>query len=342
MSELRQLILRKHQEGKENHQFRKELVDLNVSKKMVKSTLKRFYETGQLTDRKRSGRPRTGRTPSKIKVVRERLRRNPARSIRKLAAELNMSTSTTHRLLHEDLRMRPFKKRKVHGLTEAQKVKRFQRSQVLLDWHADDEIIFSDEKIFLLQESFNPQQHRNWAVSLQDVPTDKKLVTRFQNVVSVMVWGAICKRGKLPLVFIEKGVKVNQQVYLEAVLKAHLLPEALKLFGNDYFCFQQDGAPSHTAKTVQDWCEENLTDFISKDEWPPSSPDLNPLDFCIWSYMQNRLDVKKISTSEGLKKRLMKIWDDIPIEVVRASCESFEKRLKLVRRARGDRIETLC
>lgn len=27
------------------------------------------------------------------------------------------------------------------------------------------------------------------------------------------VWGGLCKRGKLPLVFIEKGVKINAEYY---------------------------------------------------------------------------------------------------------------------------------
>jgi hypothetical protein len=48
------------------------------------------------------------------------------------------------------------------------------------------------------------------------------------------------------------------------------------MYGDDYFSF-----PFHTAKIVQKWCEENLSDFIPKDEWSPASPDLNPLDFSI-------------------------------------------------------------
>ena len=200
-----------------------------------------------MENRKSSGRSRTVRTPEKIKI-RERIRRNPTRSARKLAKETNTSRSTIQRILHED-GLRPFKKRKVHGLTDAQKKKRYERSGTLLAWHENDEIIFSDEKIFLLEEPFNPQQHRVWAVSLHDIPANKLQVERFQNVTSVMVW--ICKRGKLPLVFIEDGAKVNQKYYLDKILKAHLLPEAQKLFGTDYFCFQQDGATSHTAKTVQ-------------------------------------------------------------------------------------------
>jgi hypothetical protein len=55
-------------------------------------------------------------------------------------------------------------------------------------------------------------------------------------------------------------------------------------------------APSHTANIVQRWCEDNLTDFIPKDEWPPSSPDLNPLYFSIWGYMLGQLRNYKYDT----------------------------------------------
>jgi hypothetical protein len=95
-----------------------------------------------------------------------------------------------------------------------------------------------------------------------------------------MVWGAISRKGRLPLVFIDRGVKINTEYYKKEVLQRILLPEAQKFYGDKYYCFQQDGAP-HTANIVQRWFEDNLTDFIPKVEWPPSSPDLNPLDCSI-------------------------------------------------------------
>jgi len=36
-----------------------------------------------------------------------------------------------------------------------------------------------------------------------------------------------------------------------------------------------DGAPAHTAKLAQNWIATNC---IGKAEWPPNSPDLNPLN----------------------------------------------------------------
>ena len=39
-------------------------------------------------------------------------------------------------------------------------------------------------------------------------------------------------------------------------------------------------APRKTA-----WLHANIDDFITKDEWPPNSPDLNPLDYHVWGAM---------------------------------------------------------
>ena len=46
-------------------------------------------------DHPRTGRPRTARTPKKIKVVRERIRRNPRRAIKGMAESLGQRGPTT-------------------------------------------------------------------------------------------------------------------------------------------------------------------------------------------------------------------------------------------------------
>ena len=66
-----------------------------------------------------------------------------------------------------------------------------------------------------------------------------------------MVFGTLFKEGKLPLKFIDRGVKINQQLYLNGILKCHVKPHADRLFGNHPYTFQQDSAPTHKPKTVQ-------------------------------------------------------------------------------------------
>jgi len=45
----------------------------------------------------------------------------------------------------------------------------------------------------------------------------------------------------------------------------------------------KNGAPVHNAKKVQDFLSANVTEFWSKEIWPLSSPDANPLNYYVWS-----------------------------------------------------------
>ena len=210
---------------------------------------------------------------------------------------------------------------------------------MLLERHANDEILFSDEKLFVLEPSHNAQNDRMYAACLQDIPYEKLGVPRSQSAQSVMVWGAVTKRGKLPLLFIEKGVKINKDYYLQNVLKNHLLKYSATLFKNDHFVFLQDSAPAHKAKVVQQWCVANLPGFISSKEWPASSPDLNALDYSIWGYMLQQLTNLKPISLEKFKLLLERIWNEMPDDYIRAACEVFPKRLLLVIKNKGQPIE---
>jgi inhibitor of nuclear factor kappa-B kinase subunit alpha len=63
-----------------------------------------------------------------------------------------------------------------------------------------------------------------------------------------MIWCGVSKKGKLPLVFIEPGTKIDAKYYKENVLEKVLKPEAKKLYGKDAWVFQQDFAPAHKSK----------------------------------------------------------------------------------------------
>ena len=96
---------------------------------------------------------------------------------------------------------------------------------------------------------------------------------------TVMVLGVVSNKGDVmpPYVF-EASLRVNAEVYLNVMINI-VKPWMDQVADGRPYIWQQDGAPAHTAKKVQDWCEANLILFWSKDVWPPSSPDLNPLDF---------------------------------------------------------------
>lgn len=48
----------------------------------------------------------------------------------------------------------------------------------------------------------------------------------------------------------------------------------------------------------------------------------------------------KIHNLNQLKLAISQVWDQLPTEKVRAACDSFEKRLKLVKRQNGGVIKS--
>ena len=109
------------------------------------------------------------------------------------------------------------------------------------------------------------------------------------------------------------------------------------------FIFEQDGAPAHTSRQAQEFLMVNAPDFIGKDEWPPNSPDLNPLDYCVWGLMlesYKKISPKPTSLTE-LKVALQSIWDELPLTTIQKSIRSFRKRLQLCVRVKGGHFEHL-
>ena len=94
-----------------------------------------------------------------------------------------------------------------------------------------------------------------------------------------IVWAAVPKTWRFPLIFIKQGAK-TQKVYIDDILDPALL-HMKEHFKNEDFTFQQDGTPSHTSKKNQAWCRYNFPRLWSTEFWPPSSPDLNPITVLI-------------------------------------------------------------
>lgn len=104
-----------------------------------------------------------------------------------MANDLKITQTTTSKSLHNDLGLKTFKKRQVHGLTQAQKVKRVKKS-IMLSWiHAGDKIIFSEEKFFLVEDPLSHQNDRVGAVLLNNMAVNKLGFQRFQNVISIII-----------------------------------------------------------------------------------------------------------------------------------------------------------
>lgn len=78
-----------------------------------------------------------------------------------------------------------------------------------------------------------------------------------------------------------------QTKFYYKVLKHKVLDWLKSNYPTDNYVWTQDGAPAHTAKKVQKFCEVNFADFWPATFWPSSSPDLNPLDYAVWGELKH-------------------------------------------------------
>ena len=149
------------------------------------------------------------------------------------------------------------------------------------------------------------------------------------------------KLGKTSLYIIEQGVRVDSDYYCNSLL-SQLLPEMAALSPNEDFIFQQDGARSHTSKYTLRYLDDNLppdAQVLLPEDWPPHSPDLNPMDYGIWSSLATKVFRVKIRNVEHLCERLAEAWEEITQDEVNRTINCFRKRVKMCVKANGRRFE---
>ena len=73
--------------------------------------------------------------------------------------------------------------------------------------------------------------------------------------------------------------------------------------------------------------------------WPPSSPDLAPLDYAIWGYLLREMGPIPHPSVPVMKTAVDKAWDTLSSDYIKRVCGSFRKRLEKVVAADGGIIE---
>jgi transposase len=228
-------------------------------------------------------------------------------------------------------------------LTEVNKQARLLRSRALLRRFprgTENFIWFTDEKLFTISTPVNSQNDRVYAPigTLKRNINEKRLFhnhSRFSK--SLMVSVGISILGQTHIHFIEPGVKINGAYYRDVLLMEKLLPDIRNF--SDMFVFMQDGAPAHRARETVELLQRETPSFIPPTQWPPNSPDLNPVDYAIWGIMKQKVYRTKISNLEELRQRICDAWNEISQTVIDASIGQWRKRLRACVAANGGHFE---
>ena len=198
--------------------------------------------------------------------------------------------------------------------------------------------MFSDESPMYLFYEQNRKNDIVWGSQKDKVPVAKTV----KKSAYVNIWGAMSASGLSAIHIMPQGHTVDAEYYVEDILEKEVKPllkrskrtnEATtnKMVVNKRrFTFQQDGAPAHTSKHAQDWCLQNLPNFINKDDWPGNSPDINPMEN-LFSILNEKVYCDpEPQTLDELKKRIRKAWWEITIDCLKSLLHSMPKRLESV------------
>lgn len=190
--------------GKSAKEIYQLLKPLPINERFVFRTLQRYKEI-DVEDRPRKGRPRSVRLPNVIHPVRERVRRNPLRKQKHLAVEMNVSKRSMSRILRQDLQLGAYWRCVRHLLTPRLKKIRAERCEKFLKRFKNNghrRILFSDEKIFTIEEKINRQNDRVYAKTCYEALEKAPRVTRAHHPPSsVMVWWGVSFEGTTKIHF---------------------------------------------------------------------------------------------------------------------------------------------
>lgn len=127
-----------------------------------------------------------------------------------------------------------------------------------------------------------------------------------------------------------QGIRVNANLYINKILP--LIQTVMEINPNAYF--MHDNAPSHRAQATREALQEARVNLV---DWPPYSPDLNPIEN-IWSAMKRWInDNYNIDDLEGddLKAAINAAWANLDPDFLRATYMSVPERCRECRRKGG-------
>jgi transposase len=159
---------------------------------------------------------------------------------------------------------------------------------------------------------------------------------------SIMAWAVIGYNYKSPLYFISyegEGRGFNQQKYTDQILLGPL-KELFEQPG-DFFCVE-DNSKVHgktDTKRNRGLCNAVRVEcHIYSINWPPGSPDLNPIEN-IWRVLKQRLRNRKPHggwTLCDLKEAMVNIWNnEISVELINRHIDTMPDRIRMVRLRKG-------
>ncbi|GBO10491.1 Transposable element Tc3 transposase [Araneus ventricosus] len=138
---------------------------------------------------------------------------------------------------------------------------------------------------------------------------------------SVMVWAAFDFDCQVGLAFLDG--RWNSPKYIETLENHH--QQFAENIGGRNWEYQHDNAPTHTSSATKNYLNSKNVTVL---EWPPMSPDLNPIEN-VWGIMSRKVyeNRGKFFSVYALKTAIESAWYNLEPELLQTLIMSMEKHV---------------
>lgn len=258
---------------------------------------------------------------------------------RRSAREVAWLCHTTHPTVLLVMRkhgIKPFKIPKVQHIRDSDRQRRSNFCRWFIENQERDsqfysKIIWTDESNFSSRGFFNRKNTHYWAQEKQSVFVEANAQVRF----SINVWCGLLGSQIIGPHFYQGTLSGPDYFrFIETELSQFL--DDMPLNRRRHVIFMQDGAPAHNARTnittLKAMFPGRLLATKGDILWPARSPDLTPLDFFLWGKVKDLVygaENLPYATLDQLRRKIVKVFDELNHSEVRAATESVVRRCNL-------------
>ena len=304
--------------------------ELHCDEHAVTRWLHRWQESRSLEDSERSGRPRctADDIDQDIGLLSNQEPTSTPKDIRR-EMQLPVSPHSISRRLDEIGLMGRVQEAE-HELTEFDLQRRLAFANQYLHWTEDQwaRVFFSDETHFYLGHHGRTYVRR--PVGASHDPKYMRQEKQLHGKVSL--WGCICAEG---LGHAELYAGSLDSTRHRDILRHSLIPSFRQFYPAGPWHFQQDNVRFHTTPETITYLHEKGVTLI---EWPPWSPDLNPIEN-LWDVLKARVYGRFPQSMEEMENFVREEWAAVDLKFISHICSNMPRRLQLLLDNSGHKIK---
>jgi len=292
---------------------------LNISQPTVNKWAERWQEGYDIEDDYRSGRPKILSENRLDDILDEAIAKPKESTPGELLFKLNLpcSKKTVRRVLDENGLFGRIS-RKIPLLQEVHIKQRISFAEGYKD-HDWSITLWSDEMSICLGPQGQIWVQRPIGETFNPVYCTETV----KHPTKVHVWGCFCQYGVGEVYVFTENLDAAGMV---EILRKCLIKSANTYWKNKTWWFQQDNDPKHTSRLVRDFLFQKGIQLL---EWPPYSPDLNPIEN-LWSDLKKRVGKTRATNQAELSAAVKKAWKESSQELCEKLVKSVPNRLQIV------------